>query len=365
MRAETPIVRTIGPASDGDGSAREDGARRRVSLADVAAAAGVHLSTASRALNPATRARVRPATVERVLAAAQTVGYRPNSIARGLRTNKTYTIGMLIPDLTNPLFPPIVKGIEDRLSQDGYTLLLANTDGDLDREASILGSMASRRVDGLLLATARREYPVVHELLAEGMKVVLVNRTMEDAPVPSVTGDEYEGIGLAVKHLVGLGHRRIAYVGGDPDASTGLIRYQAFTSWLHGAGLELDSDLIAVADRFREEPGASAFAALLDRGSEFTAVVAGNDLLALGCYDVLRERSLEIPRSISVVGYNDILFADKFAPPLTTVRIPHYQIGVRAAQLLLESIESSETTAMALRLAPSLVVRESTAPPRA
>lgn len=336
---------------------------RRVGLADVAAEARVHPSTASRALNSRTQGRVRASTVQRVLAAAARVGYQPNVVARSLRTNRTYTIGMLIPDLTNPLFPPIVKGIEERLSQDGYTLLLANTDGDEDRERSILASMSGRRVDGLLLATARREYPVVADLLAEGMRVVLVNRTMDDPAVPSVTGDEYAGIGLAVRHLAQLGHKRIAYVGGDPDASTGLIRYQAFVSWLGAEGLELDPALVAVAARFREEPGANAFAELLDRGSDFTAVVAGNDLLALGCYDVLKARTLAVPRRVSVVGFNDILFADKFAPPLTTVRVPHYQIGVKAAQLLLESIELEESTGMAVRLAPKLIVRESTAPP--
>ncbi|MGH3026746.1 MAG: LacI family DNA-binding transcriptional regulator, partial [Gaiellaceae bacterium] len=276
--------------------AKLPGGSRRVGLADVAAEARVHSSTASRALNPVTQGRVRASTVERVLAAAARVGYQPNVVARSLRTNRTYTIGMLIPDLTNPLFPPIVKGIEDRLSQDGYTLLLANTDADEVRERSILASMSGRRVDGLLLATARRDYPVVHDLLAQGTKVVLVNRTMDDPPVPSVAGDEYAGIGLAVRHLAELGHKRIAYVGGDSDASTGLIRYQAFVSWLETEGLTLDPALVAVAARFREEPGANAFAELLDRGSDFTAVVAGNDLLALGCYDVLKERSLAVPQ---------------------------------------------------------------------
>jgi LacI family transcriptional regulator len=350
---------------DGDGATA--GARaptRRVALADVAAEANVHPSTASRALNELTQGRVKSSTVERVRAAAELIGYTPNSLARSLRTNRTYMIGMLVPDLTNPLFPPIVKGIEDRLSADGYTLVLANTDGSAEREASILASMSARRVDGLLLATARREYPVIDELLAEGLKVVLVNRTMDDPPVSSVAGDEHAGIGLAVRHLARLGHERIAYVGGDPDASTGLIRYQAFVSWLRDEGLELDPDLVAHAERFREEPGASAFAELLDRGADFTAVVAGNDLLALGCYDVLKERSLRVPEDVSVVGFNDILFADKFAPPLTTIGIPHYQIGVKAAELLLDAIAGKDDTAMAVRLAPSLVVRESTAAPR-
>lgn len=355
------IVDDLGARQEQVGAA--DRGTRRVALADVAAEARVHPSTASRALNPRTRSRVKASTVESVLAAAARIGYRPNVVAQSLRTRRTHTIGMLIPDLTNPLFPPIVKGIEDRLREEGYTLLLANTDGDDDRERSILASMSGRRVDGLLLATARREYPVIDDLLADGMKVVLVNRTMDDPPVPFVAGDEYAGIGLAVRHLAQLGHTRIAYVGGDPDASTGRIRYRAFASWLESEGLELDPALVAVAALFREEPGASAFAELLDRGADFTAVVAGNDLLALGCYDVLRARSLAVPDRLSVVGFNDILFADKFGPPLTTVRIPHYQIGVTAAQLLLESIEREETTPMAVRLAPKLIVRESTGPP--
>ena len=338
--------------------------RVRAALRDVAAAANVHPSTASRALNPGTRGRVNAATAARVLEAARHVGYQPNSLARGLRTSKTFTIGMLIPDLTNPLFPPIVKGIEDRLSQDGYTLVLANTNYDLERETAISQAMIARQIDGLVLATARRSYPLVHELLAAGVKVVLVNRTMENTPVAAVTGDEHIGIGLAVSHLASLGHREIAYVGGDADASTGLGRYEAFVARLHEEGLPLDPSLVAHAAHFHEEPGAAAFAELLDRGTRFTAVVAANDRLALGCYDVLRERGLRIPEDVSVIGYNDIQFADKFSPPLTTIRIPHYQIGVKAAQLMLEALADGDAPSLTIRMTPTLVVRASTAPPR-
>lgn len=341
------------------------GGHPRAGLRDVAAAAQVHPSTASRALNPETRDRVSAATVARVLEAANRVGYQPNSLARGLRTSRTFTIGMLIPDLTNPLFPPIVKGIEDRLSQDGYTLVLANTSYDLERETSIARAMLARQIDGLIVATAHREYPLVHELLRAGVKVVLVNRTMEHSPVPAVTGDEYIGIGLAVAHLAALGHTEIAYVGGDADASTGLGRYQSFVAHLAEAGLPLDPDLVAHAEHFHEEPGAAAFAELLDRGKRFTAVVAANDRLALGCYDVLAERGLRVPDDVSVIGYNDMQFADKFGPPLTTIRIPHYQIGVKAAQLLLEALADGEATPLTIRMTPSLVVRGSTAAPAA
>lgn len=331
-------------------------------LRDVAQMAGVHPSTASRALNPSTRSLVNDETVERVLKAAETLGYRPNSLARGLKTNRTFTIGMLLPDLTNPLFPPIVRGIEDTLGEADYTLILANTDNDEEKERSILRSMLTRRVDGLILATARRKAPVIDELIEAGMPVVLVNRTMDDPPVPSVTGDDHAGIGLAVRHLVSLGHERIAHVAGPQEVTTGLTRYQSFIAWMQSEGLEPDPALVVFAEWFHEEPGAKAFLELVEADEEFTAVVAANDLIAIGCYDVLKERDLRPGRDVSVVGYNDMLFADKLSPPLTTIRIPHYQIGVKAAELILEVVEGEETGSVAIRLAPSLVVRKSTGP---
>ncbi len=332
-------------------------------LRDVARRAEVHPSTASRALNASTRPMVNAETVERVLTAARELGYEPNSLARGLKTNRTFTIGVLVPDLTNPLFPPIVRGLEDGLGEARYTVVLGNTDNDEERETSVLEAMGRRRVDGLVLATARRDYPVLDRLEAAGVPLVLINRSSDRPMVSSVTGDDHAGIGLAVRHLVQLGHRRIAHVAGSQAVSTGLSRYQAFVSWLQSEGVDFDPDLVVRADWFQEDPGAQAFRELLDRGADFSAVVAANDLIALGCYDVAVERGLTVPGDFSVVGYNDIPFSDKFNPPLTTVRIPLYQIGLRAAQLLLDIIEGREAEPVSMRLAPSLVVRASTAAP--
>lgn len=337
--------------------------RTPVTLREVAARAGVHPSTASRALNERTRPTVNTATAARVALAAKKLGYQPNSLARGLRTKRTLTVGMLLPDLTNPLFPPIVRGIEDRLGARGYTLILANTDNNAAKERALLDVMAARRVDGLILATARRQSPIFENVFASGMPVVLVNRTTDNAAVASVAGDDHAGIGLAVRHLVSLGHRRIAFVGATRAVSTGLGRYQSFLSWIQSEGLEVDHELIVFAEWFKEEPGAAAFRELLDRKRDFTAVVAGNDLIALGCYEVVRELGLRVPADISVVGYNDIPFSDKFSPPLTTVRSQDYQIGFNAAGLLLDSIDGVDVSAVSLRLTPTLVVRESTGHP--
>jgi LacI family transcriptional regulator len=333
----------------------------QATLRDVAERAQVHPSTASRALNTQTRRMVNADTVTRVLEAAAELGYRPNSLARGLKLNRTFTIGVVVPDLTNPLFPPIVRGLDDGLAAAGYTVVIGNTDNDADKEASVLEAMGARRVDGLVLATARREYPVLEQLREARLPVVLVNRGADDPGTSSVTGDDHAGIGLAVKHLAKLGHRRIAHIGGVREVSTGLARYQAFMSWMQSEGLDFDPDLIVFSDWFQEEPGAAAFRELIDRGLGFTAVVAANDLIALGCYDVADELGMAIPGDVSVVGYNDTPFSDKFRPPLTTVHIPLYDMGKRAASLLLSQLEEPDGDPVTMKLPATLAVRDSTA----
>ena len=176
----------------------------RVTLKDVARRAGVHPGTASRALNVETRSLVNGDTAQRVLAAAEELGYRPNPIARGLKTSRSYTVGVLIPDLTNPLFPPIVRGIQDRLEEAAYTPLIANTDNDPDRERADIEAMRARHVDGLITATARRDHGLPSGLERVSLPVVLVNRRLEDGARPSVVADDRKGVGLAVEHLVAL-----------------------------------------------------------------------------------------------------------------------------------------------------------------
>lgn len=334
---------------------------RPPTLRDVAERASVHPSTASRALNTRTRDMVNPVTVKRVRAAAEALGYQPNSLARGLKMNRTLTVGMVIPDLTNPLFPPIVRGIEDRFRASDYTLFLANTDQDPDRERSIIEVMQARHVDGLILATARREHPILEELQRTGMPIVLVNRTADMPVVSSVTADDHSGVGQALRHLVSLGHRRIAHVAGSPTTSTGVERARAYRFWVESEGLDYDEDLVATAVWFTEADGAEACQELLDRGADFTAILAANDLVALGCYEVLRAAGLEVPSDVSVIGYNDISFTHAFCPPLTSVRVPLYEIGQKAAELIFENIDDEGAVSTSVRLTPSLVTRASTA----
>jgi LacI family transcriptional regulator len=333
-------------------------------LRDVAVAAGVHPATASRALNPATRGLVNADTARRVIKVAESLGYRPNPIARGLKTSKSGTVGLVIPDLTNPLFPPIVRGIEDVLEPAGYSGLIVNTDNDPGRERAQIELLRSRQVEGLIVATALVHHPLLEQLRREGVVMVMVNRRPDGVDVPSITPDDASGVELAVQHLADLGHRRIAHLAGPSNTSTGVVRARSFRSTVRDLGLDADPALVATCPYWSEASGAEALRALLDSGLDFSAVVAGNDLIALGCYDVFAERGIDCPTDISVVGFNDMPFLDKLRPPLTTVAVPHQQIGTEAARLLLDGIAEPTRPARSVLLPLSLVVRGSTAPPR-
>jgi LacI family transcriptional regulator len=332
-------------------------------LRDVAAMAGVHPATASRALNPGTRSLISARTAERVLRAAEQLGYQPNAVARSLRTSRSSSIGVVVPDLTNPLFPPIVRGIEDALAPHGYVLLIVNTDNDPEHEDRLIASLRSRSVDGLILATARLGHPLLRAPAAADIPIVLANRRTEGLPFPSVTSDDALGVHAAVAHLVGLGHRRIAHIAGPQDTSTGIGRLRAFRSAMHEHGVPVDPALIRRTSAYLQDEGARALCDLIDSGRPFTAVFAGNDMLALGCYDVLADRGLRCPEDLSVVGFNDMPLVDKLQPALTTVRIPHYEIGWEAGRLMLDQLTRGEQQAKAVLMPVSLSVRQSTGPP--
>jgi LacI family transcriptional regulator len=334
---------------------------KRPTMSDVARVAGVHKATASRALNPLTSGQVNPATARRVVTAARQLGYTPNATARSLRTSRTHTVGVLIPDLTNPLFPPIVRGIENELFPRGYTALVANTDNDPDREAAHFEALLGRQADGFILATGRREHPLLASAHERGISAVLVNRGTDDPLYPLVTGDDPAGMTAVVDHLVALGHRRLVHLAGPATLSTGLRRAQAFRHAV--AGHELDGRVVECAG-YTADSGERIMAALLaEAGERPTAVVGGNDLIALGALRAIRAAGLRCPDDISLTGFNDMPFLDELRPALTSVHVPTHELGVEAARLLLEQIEGAPAVAKTISLPLRLVVRDSTASP--
>ncbi|MEU5550908.1 LacI family DNA-binding transcriptional regulator [Micromonospora sp. NPDC047793] len=333
-------------------------------LRDVARVAGVHLATASRALSGSKSRPVNSRTEALVRQAAAELGYVPDQMARSLRTHRSAAIGVLIPDMSNPVMPPLVRGAEQVLARHGYTTLFADTDNDPVAEAKRLGMLLSWRVAGIILATARRDQPLPVELTASGVPVVMMSRKVDATTVPSATVDESVGVAQALDHLIGLGHRRIAYLGVPLWTSAGHERYVAFQHIMRDRGLPVPEGYVVAREGYSERDGESALAALLADDEPPTAVLAGNDMMALGCYAAIRAAGLSCPGDISVVGYNDMPLTDRVDPALTTVRVPYFDVGRRAATLLVEALTDGDALDHSVRLTPRLVVRASTAPVR-
>jgi LacI family transcriptional regulator len=335
----------------------------RVTIREVAARAGVNMSTVSRALNPAARHLISDEAVVRVIEAAKELGYRQNKVASALTSGRSHVIAVLLPDIENAVFPPIVRGIEERLAEDGYAVLIANAAGSPADRERILEQMFSRQVDGLVVATASRDDQVVRRCILEHVPVVLVNRAEEHRLAPEVINDDFYSMQLAVDHLVGLGHRRIAHVAGPLHLSTGHARWQGVQMAMHRH--QASQVPMVESAEYTREAGRLACTALLRRYRSTTAIVASNDLIALGCYDAIRAAGLHCPHDISVIGHNDIPLVDMVSPPLTTLRIQHREMGRQAAQLLLKLLVSLDQQAVRITLSPELIVRQSTAaPPR-
>jgi LacI family transcriptional regulator len=332
----------------------------RTTIADVAREAGVHPSTVSRALDPAGRHRISEDVAARVVAAAERLGYRPSALAAGLRSGRSQTIGVLVPDLTNPVFPPIVQAIEAALAAAGYVVLLAGTGGDAARERLLIERMAAQGADGLILASAAAGTEAATLAARLGLPAVLVNRRLPGAALPAVVSEDAAGMRLAVRHLVSLGHRQLAHLGGPRGVATAADRLRGFRDALREAGLAPAG--VTAASAYTREAGREAVRALL-ASERFTALACANDLLAVGALDALREARLRVPRDVSLTGFNDMPLLDLLDPPLTTVRIQHAAMGEQAAGLLLGALRGEAGAQRAIRLPPALVLRASTAPP--
>jgi LacI family transcriptional regulator len=339
--------------------------KRAITLKDIARETGVHVSTVSRALDPNGRSALTEDVVMRIRETAQRMGYRPNRLASGLRTSRTMTVGIVIPDITNTIFPPILRGVESVLEPLGYASIIVNTDNAVEREARLLDVLRERGVDGIVHAAVPREDPRIDDVVSQGTPVVTVNRRLDRPGIPAIVSDEEHGISLLMDHLHAAGHRRIAHIAGPEAFSTGQARLRAFGQTAARLGIEAPPGNTIHAQRFHEREGMRCTEELLDRGWPFTALVCANDRLALGAIQALQGRGLTCPGDVSVTGFNDMPFLDLIPPGLTTVRIAQYDVGQAAAQVLLRLMTGrAEEVAPETVLPVQLVCRGTVAPPR-
>lgn len=322
-----------------------------VTIRDVARLSGVSISTVSRAL--AAPDQVAEATRIRVQETARSMGYRPNRAASGLITGRTGSIGLVVPDLENPFFGSICKGVQARARAAGYAVFIADTDEDATLEAEVVRSL-SKQVDGVILASARGTDAAVQHLAQEG-PLVLVNRSL--AGIPSITFDNGGGLRAVMRHLVALGHHRIAYAAGPVTSWSNRQRSLGFRAFAEESP---DLDLIELG-AFPPFFSGGIQAGDLAIASGATAVVAFNDLIAVGLIDRLRQRGLRAPEDISVTGFDNVPVSTLVWPNLTTVDFPRVQMGRASVDTLLDTVLGrSGTTPPVLEIPAELVVRQST-----
>jgi LacI family transcriptional regulator len=328
-------------------------------MRQIAARAGVSIGTVSHVINGT--ATVRERLRERVLEAIRSLGYQPSQLARGLRRNQTSMLVMMIPDITNPFFPAVVRGVEDVAYKSALRLVLCNTDNDPRKEISYLNEMRAYRPAGWLVIPSVDSDIAVHFRAGPGPPVVCVDRQARGWRGDVVLVANEEGAYHATRHLLRMGHRCLAVITGPLHLANAVERLEGFKRALKEAALHLEPDYIQEA-RFERNSGYEAAIRLLRMLPRPTGIFASNDLMALGVFLAARELGLHCPEDISIVGFDNLDFAEFTSPALTTVYQPGYQLGTAAARLLVERIHGSKQPVQKVVLPTELKMRNSVAP---
>lgn len=334
--------------------------RSRVTIVDVANGAGVHVSTASRALDPKSTHRISSKVVKKIEKVAQQLGYRPNTLASSLRTQRSGTVGLIVPSLSDPLFAPIIASIEERVAKDGYVTFVASSDYRPEKLISIIERMSGQFVAGLIVASFELNDPAVELCLKSGIPTVAVLRDPRHGSISSVAMDDTAGVQSLVEHVLALGHKYITYVTPPLAASTAQNRLAGFRA---GARLEQAADCrfdVVEARAYDVAEGERIMRQLLAAGLTSTAVLAFNDLLAVGCLIALKSAGIACPQQISLAGVNDLRFMDLLSPPLTTLHTAGRDLGFESAELLMSLISNHNQPVKRVLLTPHLVVRGTT-----
>jgi DNA-binding LacI/PurR family transcriptional regulator len=322
----------------------------------VAAAAGVSTATVSRVLAAADG--VSEELTARVLTAVAALDYRPNRAARNLRKRVVQIVGLVISDIQNPFFTSVVRGIERVLEEEGYTLLLSNSDEDPQREQRHLATLAGEGVAGIVLAPAKGDSEALRRFIRSGPPLVIIDRSVAGISVDTVKVNNEAGAFHAVAHLIAQGHHRIALISGPDQITTAYERRVGYQRALAEAGLELIPAYVQISD-FRQAGGHAAMRRLLDFPQPPTALLTANNLMTLGALQAIHDRKLRIPQDIAIVGFDDMPWAASLQPPLTAVAQPTYDLGVAAAQMLLARIHDPDRAVQQTILDTQLIVRAS------
>jgi len=328
-------------------------------MSDVARRAGVSIMTVSRVINR--KGDVNPETRQRIEQIIKELDYHPSAIARSLATSETRTIGLVIPDVSNPFFADIARGIEALANEQGYHVFLCNTEENPEREAEVIQSLEEKRVDGLILCSSRIESTRLVNLLSQLPATVLVNRHLNGNSTGDYQtvylDDESSGL-LATNHLLSRGHRNIGYLAGPASSYSGQGRSQGYQKALEQAGIQPEATWMQYCQP-TVAGGHLAAVNLLKTNPELTAIFCYNDLVAVGALQACAELNLPVPGKIAIVGHDDIPLAELVSPPLTTCRVRRYELGVRAVEALFDRLKNCPVGCNEIILHPELIIRQS------
>ena len=329
-------------------------------IEDIAKRSGFSVSTVSRVLNKkASKHRISDKTQQLILKVAEELKYRPNQLARSLRLKRTHTIGLVVPDISNPFFAYVTRSVQTSVYRIGYSLVVCDTDENLALEIEHTNLLLSKGVDGLIIMPVGQKCDHLRRVMKEGVPFVLVDRSFDDLDADAVIVDNYKGAYEAVEHLIFHGHRRIGIIQGLPNTSTSVRRLQGYKDALRKHGIPIVEDII-VGDSFRQENGYLETKVLLSMPDPPTAIFATSDLITLGVLEAINEEGLRIPDDISLVVFDDVDFGPFLKCPLTTVAQPKEIMGELAVKILIERIrDSRRKEGKRIVLKPTLVVRSS------
>lgn len=327
-----------------------------VTIKDIAKKGDVSVTTVSRVLN--NKPDVGDDTRTKILKIIDEMNYNPNSVARGLVTQKTHTIGLIIPDISNPFFPQVARAVEDKAQKLGYSVIFFNTDNHLEREKKAVELLKSKQVDGLIVSLSLGNEKILKQLKASNYPVIQIDRSVLSNSYPLVSIDNTNSAYQMVEYMLKKGHTKIAHISGDLNTTTGRERMNGYKKALLDYGLKINKDYIVAGD-YTQHSGFKAMQKLLKLKERPTAVFAANDLSAAGVYKALFAVNLKIPDDIAVAGHDDIDIASLLRPELTTMRQPKYSLGERAVTVLLRMINNQKTDIENQILKTDLIIRES------
>ena len=331
----------------------------RVTQKVIAEIAGVSVNTVSRALN--NKPDVNAKTKHKILKIVKELGYTPNLVAKSLKAGKTKTVGVVVSDITNPFFNLVIHAIEDKAQKKGYSIILCNANEDYKREEKAIKLLVQKRVDGILITPVEKKTLDIFYLQQMKVPFVLVARHLKIPGLSYVVADDVLGGFLATEHLIKKGHKKIIYIAGPSHVTTAQERLNGYKKALAQYGIRFKKELVRFTNA-KSEDGYKVMKDALSKKLDFTAVSTFNDYLALGIMKAVYERGLKIPDNIAIVGYDDIEFAPLTIVPLTSVRIPKYELGSKAVEILFKFLSKTYKSpkTQQVMLEPELVIRNTT-----